>query len=240
MINTEILAPEGTLEIKLQLAARAIFQTLAEVPSDAPLVLALCGGRSVVGLLTAMRSESANQPKDLLKRLHFFMVDERIVPIADPDSNFGGLKKQLFDQLISEGFVSEEQLHPLMISRESAVNDCEKYLSELEKLGGIFSVVVLGMGEDGHIAGLFPRHPALSINKKAFIDFYDSPKLPPARVTASVPLIRGAKLSILLALGEAKREAWNRFQSSEVSVADCPAKLAVEAGRCLVVTDLVG
>lgn len=238
MKRGEVIEPTASLDVKLVKAASKIFEVLAKQPQSSPLVIALCGGRSVVGLLNAMKAESVSQPTELLKRLHFFMVDERIVPLSDPDSNFGGLKKQLFDQLISEGFIGEDQLHPLEICKESAVADCERYLAELKNFGGAFTIVVVGMGEDGHIAGLFPNHSSLKITEARFIDFYDSPKPPAARVTASAALIKGASLSVLLALGEAKREAWNRFKSNVVAVDDCPAKLAESAGECIVVTDL--
>jgi 6-phosphogluconolactonase len=167
------------------------------------------------------------------------MVDERLVPITDPDSNFGGLQRSLFNELIELGAISAEQLHPLRVERpEQGAQACESYLKELKGLAGAFSVVILGMGEDGHIAGLFPRHPALSQRGDQFISFHDSPKPPPDRMTASRDLITKANLSVLLAIGEAKLEAWNRLNTAGTTIEECPAMLALEARRCLVVTDL--
>jgi len=112
-------------------------------------------------------------------------------------------------------------------------------MQELKLVGGRFDVVVLGMGEDGHVAGLFPRHPALVQPGRSFIPFFDSPKPPPERVTASRELVTTASLVVLLALGEAKRAAWDAFSSSAVTVVECPAKMVEAMERCVVVSDLV-
>lgn len=226
------------LEEKLLSAAATMFEVLKAQPQATPLVIALCGGRSVVGLVQAFLRESAHQPHDLLARIHFFMVDERIVPLTHPDSNFGGLKQQLFDPLVAEGKILQRQLHPLVIGTDDAQGACQRYVQELNEYGGVFTISVLGMGEDGHVAGLFPRHPALSISGHSFIPFLDSPKPPAARVTASRDLVIGSALAVVLALGEGKRAAWNAFRSDEVSEADCPAKMVSNMERAIVVSDL--
>jgi 6-phosphogluconolactonase len=235
----EILHPAETLEVKLAAAARAIFDVLGNKTGTGPLVVALCGGRSVVGLLKALLAESAKQPKELLRRVHFFMVDERIAPLDHADSNFGGLNQQFFATLVEQGTISKDQLHPLSIATSSAQSDCQCYMQELERVGGHFDVVVVGMGEDGHIAGLFPHHQALAQRGRSFIPFFDSPKPPPERVTASRELVTTASLGVLLALGEAKRAAWNSFLSRSVTVEECPAKMVEAMERCVVVSDLV-
>lgn len=192
----------------------------------------------MVGLLEAMLNESRNQPQDIMRRLQFFMVDERVVPLSDPQSNFGGIKKQLFDRLLQDGLIREDQLHPFDASDTGAASACAAYEQELKRYGGSFAVTVIGMGEDGHVAGLFPNHPVLSLTDNAFYSFEDSPKPPPHRMTASMPLVCQSSLVVLLALGEAKRDAWNTFQDPSVSIAKCPAKMVTQAPRCVVVTDL--
>ncbi len=234
----EGIGKSGSLEVKLLAAAATMFEVLKEQPEARPLVIALCGGRSVVGLVHAFLRESVQQPKDLLARIHFFMIDERIVPLTHADSNFGGLKQQLFDPLVAQGTISQHQLHPLDISPEDAQSACDRYLCELNDCGGIFTIAVLGMGEDGHVAGLFPRHPALAVSGRSFIPFFDSPKPPAARVTASRDLVTGSALAVVLALGEGKRAAWNAFTSDGVSEADCPATMVRSMGRAVVVSDL--
>lgn len=237
-MTIEIAAPKEALNEKMRVAARAIFDVLSQRSKSEPLVIGLCGGRSVVGLLGALLTESREQPHDILERIHFFMVDERIVPLTDAHSNFGGLKELFFDRLVQDGLIRPEQLHPFVATIARSQEACRSYASELERLGGRFDVVVLGMGEDGHVAGLFPHHPLLQERNRGFLAFTDSPKPPPERMTASVPLLCASTLSILLALGEAKRAAWDSFKSSAGGVAECPAKMVLDTARCLVVTDL--
>lgn len=237
-MTVEILSSEISLERQMGIAAKRIFGLLGSCAAQQPLVLGLCGGRSVVGLLQAMLDESRNQPQDSMRRVQFFMVDERVVPLSDPQSNFGGLKKQLFEKLLEDGLILEDQLHPFDAAHGNAERACQEYESELNRFGGNFTVTVLGMGEDGHVAGLFPNHPVLAGTERAFYSFDDSPKPPPHRMTASARLVCQSSLVILLALGEAKRDAWNRFQAPSVSLTDCPAKMVTQARECVVVTDL--
>ena len=239
-MSVEVIKAAGELEGALAQVARRIFKVCATKGSHEPLVLGLCGGRSVVGLLSALEKESAHQPKELLGRLQFFMVDERLVPLTDEQSNFGGLKRLLFDSLVERKVISDSQLHPFITRQSAADFGCSDYLKELGSHGGRFTVVVVGVGEDGHIAGLFPRHPSLQETNDSFVCFHDSPKPPSDRMSASPALITGADLSVVLALGEGKRAAWEAFCSTEVSTTDCPAKLATNSQSCLVVTDLAG
>lgn len=236
MTYTTIQAKES-LPSALRQAAQEIFDVCKKRPAHEPLVIGLCGGRSVVGLLVALREESENQPKEILRRVQFFMVDERLVPLTDEQSNYGGLKKLLFDDLVAQGVISPEQLHPFVTDGSLGDFGCARYMNDLQNHGGRFTIAVVGVGEDAHIAGLFPGHRSLSSTNREFLTFHDSPKPPADRMTASAPLITGADLSVMLFLGEGKRSAWNLFQS-DASREECPAKLATEASRCIVVTDL--
>lgn len=233
-----IIQAKDALETALQQTARNIFAVSATKKPTGPIVIGLCGGRSVVGLLGALLKESQNQPKDVLGRIHFFMVDERLVPLTDDQSNYGGLKKLLFDSLLAEGVISPAQLHPFDPNPSLPDYGSAPYLEELEKLGGAFTVAVVGVGEDGHIAGLFPGHQTLKRQGREFLTFHDSPKAPLQRMTASPGLISGADLAIVLLLGEGKRDAWNAFNSPDSTVEKCPALIAKSAAQCVVVTDL--
>jgi len=237
-MTATVIKALGNLEGALQEVAQQIFGVCkAKAPTD-PLVVGLCGGRSVVGLLGALQKESSNQPKDLLGRIQFFMVDERLVPLTDEQSNYGGLKRLLFDSLVEQKVISEKQLHPFVTDPSQQDYGCSSYERELSSVGGAFTVVVLGVGEDGHVAGLFPHHPSLKESAKTFLHFHDSPKPPSDRMSASPALVAGAEMSVVLALGEGKRQAWESFKDEAIVIEACPAKLALQAGRCVVVTDL--
>lgn len=234
----EVIRTSQGLEDAFRRLAREIFNLSKSPLAQGDVVVGLCGGRSVVGLLGALEQEATLQSQENLRRLQFYMVDERLVPLEDSQSNFGGLKRQLFSSLIERECIREEQLHPFVPDRSLADWGCSRYADNLKERGGRFSVVVLGVGEDGHIAGLFPGHRALKEATASFTHFDDSPKSPSGRMTATPTLITAADLCILLVLGEAKQEAWRLFNDPHTSVETCPAKLATLAKRCLVVTDL--
>ena len=76
-------------------------------------------------------------------------------------------------------------------------------------------VVVLGVGEDGHTASLFPGHPALEAPGLA-VGIRDSPKPPPQRVTLTLNALRTARRVIILATGAGKADAVAKAKRHEV------------------------
>jgi 6-phosphogluconolactonase len=79
---------------------------------------------------------------------------------------------------------------------------------------GKLDVMLLGMGEDGHIASLFPGHPA-RFAKGPVTTLDDSPKPPPKRITLTYEILRTSRASFLVAMGEGKRAALERVVSGD-------------------------
>lgn len=233
------LSARSDLAATMSAVARQILDLVQAQPADVAPVVGLCGGRSVGALLGALSTELQQRPREVVGRVQFFMVDERLVPLADPHSNYGALAREIFDPLVAAGVLRPDQLHPFVADPTASDHGCGGYTREFNQYGGRFTVVVVGVGEDGHVAGLFPRHPVLRRTEPVFFSFYDSPKPPAGRMTAGLTLVRSAQLGIVLALGEGKREAWQRMLQAETELDECPAVLARELPEALVVTDLV-
>ncbi|MDX6689908.1 MAG: 6-phosphogluconolactonase [Solirubrobacteraceae bacterium] len=136
--------------------------------------------------------------------MHLWLGDERCVPEDDPESNARMVRESLY----SKARAKPPKLHT--VQRPEVPEDAA-WLYGLEVRdhvpGGIFDVMLLGMGPDGHTASLFPGHPALAVTEAPCVAVRDAPKPPPERVTLTLPLLRRARHTMLLVTGADKRAA---------------------------------
>jgi 6-phosphogluconolactonase len=138
----------------------------------------------------------------------FFWGDERCVPPTDPASNFA---------MANRAMLSKLDLQPTQIHRirgedppAEAARDYEAHLRNFFHLGPAdlpaFNLVLLGLGENAHIASLFPHHPALNeTDKLAVAVEVDAPQR--HRISLTVPVLNHAACVIFLVAGEAKAAA---------------------------------
>lgn len=184
----------------------AVTDTLA-VQERADIVLT--GG--TVGIAT-LRAVAANELSGSVdwSHVHVWWGDERYVPTADADRNEG----QAQDALLGSIALPEENIHrvPSSTDADSVATAAAMYHDELAHNGNPqFDVLLLGLGPDGHVASLFPGHPAFDDRGATVLAVTGSPKPPPARVTLSLIAINRAKQVWVIAAGTEKAEA----------VADC-------------------
>ena len=176
-----------------------------------PVVFAACGGRSVDGILAALAARG-DVP---WREVHLFLVDERVVPAGDAQSNLRQLREVLVAPLVAEGRLRASNVHPFHFpdspGREAEAAAVEACNRELHALGGRFDAVLLSAGEDGHVAALFPGHRSIADPADSYIRFDDSPKPPAARVTASRTLLLRSRAAALVFAGESKRDALAAF-----------------------------
>ena len=202
-------------------AAELLIQKIKKVIAQkGKAVIALPGGRSVAGLLQKLSPQDVDWSK-----VDLFMIDERVVPIDDKDSNY----KQAYDLFLKR---VKSKSHPFFMEK-----GFEQYNREFLGAGAHFDVVIVGVGEDGHIAALFSDHPALKIKRKKYIRFDDSPKPPKERITAAPDVIRDADTVILLFSSAGKKKAYELFADKNINENECPAKIALNAQEVYVVTE---
>ena len=140
-------------------------------------------------------------------RVHIFWGDERSVPPDHPDSNVGMARRALLDAIE----IPDDNIH-----RMPGECDHEKgalvYEQALEQFFGddlAFDVLHLGMGTDGHTASLFPGSPALDeMERRVVASTAPAGSPTPERVTLTYPALNRARLCLVAAAGEAKREAF--------------------------------
>ena len=145
---------------------------------------------------------------DSLEGVHFFWGDERVVPPTDPESNFHLAAVPLFLALK----IPESQVHRMVTERDEAfaVQQAEAELcrvAELNEQGQPeLDLVFLGMGEDGHVASLFPGDTE-ALETLALYRAVTGPKPPPRRITLGYPALAAAREVWVLASGVGKKEA---------------------------------
>ncbi|XP_039090952.1 GDH/6PGL endoplasmic bifunctional protein isoform X1 [Hyaena hyaena] len=167
--------------------------------------LALSGGSSPVALFQQLASGHFGFP---WARTHLWLVDERCVPLWDPESNFQGLQAHLLQHIR----VPYYNVHPMPVhlhQRLCAAEDrgAQMYAGEISALvaNSSFDLVLLGMGMDGHTASLFPHSPT-GLDGEPLVVLTESPSGPQQRMSLSLPLINRARKVAVLVMGRVKRE----------------------------------
>lgn len=184
-------------------AAALVEQRIAHARAyDRTLHVALAGGG------TPKRAyELLAQSEGSWKHVHLWLGDERCVPEDHPESNA---------RMVRESLLAVERPEPpvLHVVPAPEIPEDAAWLYGLEIRehvpDGVFDIVLLGMGPDGHTCSLFPGHPVLDVSEALVAPVRDAPKPPPERVTLTLPVVRGAHHTLLLATGEEKREALSR------------------------------
>ena len=187
--------------------------------------LAVAGG-SAAGALGAVRRGLRG---GVWSRLALTWVDERCVPFADAQSNRGAAYR---DGHLDPGDPPALEL-PLYLDGETPQEACARVAAALRgDFQGGLDVLLLGMGEDGHIASLFPGRPFERAGNPPVFAVPDSPKPPPRRITLALGMLATAESGILVASGPAKGAALERLAKGDP---DLPASAL---GGLTVLSDL--
>ncbi|HEX6273044.1 MAG TPA: 6-phosphogluconolactonase [Polyangiaceae bacterium] len=201
-----------------ELPARAadwLAQVLAEVAAEKGRVtLALAGGSTPRAMHEALACSTAVP----WLAVHVFFGDERAVPPDHPESNYRMAKESLLDRVP----IPPHQVHRMEgenPDREAAARAYEALLPDA------LDVLVLGMGEDGHTASLFPGAESLHEATRRVLPVI-GPKPPPARLTLTPPAILGAARRVVLVAGAGKADAVARALEGPWDPNATPVQLA--------------
>jgi 6-phosphogluconolactonase len=183
--------------------------------------LAIPGGRSPGAVLSALARICTPFVRE---RLHLLWLDERAVAPGHAERN-DAATLAAWDL----GGLRPAGVHPMPAEGADLDAAAERYAATLHQatLGGALDACLIGLGEDGHLASLFPRHPGLGELSTCFA-VRDSPKPPAERLTLSLPVIAQAHLRLVLCLGAAK--AWTHQAWRQGSDRACPASLLPRQG----------
>jgi 6-phosphogluconolactonase len=159
--------------------------------------LVLCGGSTPRGIYRALSAA----PTDW-RAWHVYFGDERCLPADDPARN----SRMAGEAWLDSAPIPDSQVH-VIAGELGALEGARRYAQTLETVGD-FDLVLLGLGEDGHTASLFPgRDWGAAPGSPATLAVFDAPKPPPQRVSLSAARLSRARQVIFLVSGESKHKA---------------------------------
>ncbi|NGO39618.1 6-phosphogluconolactonase [Limisphaera ngatamarikiensis] len=202
-------------------AARDLAACLRQLTAGSTHVtIALSGGRIALPFFHALTRELKHEPIRLNK-VHWFLADERLVPPDNPESNYGCARKHLLDPLN----IPPTQHHPIppLANPEQAARIADENLrrctAAFKDNVPVLDLVLLGMGEDGHIASLFPNHPIQPpFPDAAYAPVHNAPKPPATRVTLTWQALTAAQRVWVLISGPNKQQALSRSLQQDPEV----------------------
>jgi len=208
--------------------ARGAAETFAEeaaksIREKGGFTVALAGGSTPKALYELLATEY----RDALdwNGVHAFFGDERTVPPDHEDSNY----RMAYEALLSQVPVGSVRRMRGELDPRKAATLYEQALRTF--FGGTlrFDLVLLGIGEDGHTAGLFPSTPALDVTDRLVVE-NPVEKLGTVRLTLTVPAINAARRIVFLVAGEGKAGALEKILEGDTNPHEYPAKLVRPKG----------
>jgi 6-phosphogluconolactonase len=185
--------------------------------------IVLAGGGTPQPLYHRLRSIETDW-----SRWHVYYGDERCLPPDDPARNSFMARAAWLDHVP----IPAAQIHTIDAG-QGAVEAARRYARELAGID-LFDLVLLGLGEDGHTASLFPGHElGASRDMPPVLAVTGAPKPPPNRVTLSAWRLSRARAVVFLVTGESKRPATLAWRAG----ADIPARAIAPASGVDVLAD---
>jgi 6-phosphogluconolactonase len=173
-------------------------------------LIVLAGGSTPREVYRMLRGADADW-----SRWHVYFGDERCLPAGDAERN----SAMAADAWLDHVPIPREQAHviPAELGASAAARACAETLRGV----GDFDLVLLGLGEDGHTASLFPgREWGVAASAPDALAVFDAPKPPPQRVSLSATRLSRTRELLFLVEGESKRDAVKQWHVG----ADIPAR----------------
>lgn len=184
--------------------------------------LALSGGSSPLDAYRLLSQETIDWNK-----VHVYWVDDRAVPPTHDRSNYGAAKKALLDP----AQIPAANIHRMRGEASDIAIAAMDYEAELRdtvktKLGGLpaLDVVVLGIGDDGHTASLFPGEKTHEVTDK-LVAAVPARGDREGRLTLTTPVLENARNSVIIVLGKSKHPALEKIWATHGDIDQTPGRV---------------
>lgn len=205
MSNDVVVHADATV-LAEAVAARLLVRLVDAQAARGEASVVLTGGRVAAAVYRAVAASPARDSVDW-SRVDLWWGDERFVPAGHPDRNETQAREALAGLPLDP-----DRVHPMPAADGPDGDDPDaaaaRYADQLAAAGGPaplpqFDVLLLGVGEDGHVASVFPEQPAAR-ETRPVCGVRESPKPPPVRVTLTLPTINHAERVWVVAAGPDK------------------------------------
>ncbi|UWX61242.1 6-phosphogluconolactonase [Chryseobacterium oranimense] len=197
-------------------------------------VVALSGGSSPKAIFSMLSTQEYAEKVEWNK-VYFFWVDERWVSLDDEKSN----AKMTFETLLDKVPVNKDHIFPMYkdgIEPEDYAKEYEAQIRNVLGADGIFDFILLGMGDDGHTASLFPGEKILH-EKEKWVDAYYLKPQEMFRITLTAPIINKAENILIITFGISKKHALNEVLNGEYNPEMYPLQLIEKRNGVQLFTD---
>ncbi len=184
--------------------------------------MALSGGNTPGGIFSLLASSPYRDRLDW-SRLHLFWGDERMVSPEHQDSNYRLVQETLLEHIK----IPHENVHRMrgeIAPEEAAAEYAELLHDHFKESPPCFDLMLLGLGEDGHTASLFPGTDAVEECEKNAVAVF-VPKLDAWRVTLTLPVLNAARKILFLVSGISKSEMVQRIMGNKQPDKEIPASM---------------
>jgi len=209
----------------------ADFAAWVEPQKKRVITVALSGGSTPKLLFELWAKDYAD--KIDWSRIHFFWGDERCVPPSHRDSNYGVAKELFFDKIV----VDAANVHRVL-GESDPDKECSRYENEIAEHVEIngdsipqFDMVILGMGDDGHTASIFP-YQSKFLNSERICEVATHPETGQKRITLTGPVLNQAKKVAFLITGANKSDILAQVIHKTGEFANFPASYIEPENLC--------
>lgn len=206
----EMTLVEVALSEWSEVVAEALVHTIGEaLDTQERFHLTLSGGNTPRALYERLAQPDMRQAVDW-QCVHLFWGDERYVPPTDPLSNY----RMAYEAWLQHSAIPKENWHPMPTDCDEPTLCAQRYEQTLAQMFGgqipQFDLILLGLGEDGHTASLFPNSPALEETQRWVAVVERPEETPRYRLTLTLPVLNASKRVWFLVVGESKQAVLER------------------------------
>lgn len=199
---TRWFAFDNQQDLNAAAVSRILESAESAIASRGRFLLVLAGGNTPKNIYTLLRSAQADW-----QNWHIYYNDDRCLPVDHPERN----SLMAHDAWLKHVAIPPSQIHDIP-TELGPVEGAKAYAQILQGVGD-FDLVLLGLGEDGHTASLFPGKP--SDGSVDAFPVFDAPKPPPERVTISAARLSKTREVLFLVTGAGKQEPVDNWRKGE-------------------------